>query len=99
MDPDESADQEAEGGHDKATKVLASLMPPVVDEGRSVDPHEREEGAKVERLGTDLVGATAQSRGEKFKDGGSGKCKSANDQDVVAGNVAFGFDRAEECFR
>ena len=55
-------------------------------EGREVHPHEADERTEVEQLGTQLI-----AHGER-----TDKCQPSHEEDVVAGDLRSGIERAEE---
>ena len=88
MGPNESADQEAKQRRKKIQDIAFFGADVVADQCGDVDAHEGQQGAEVEQVRALIVS----------DDEGACERDDADEDDVVAGNPAFGIDRAEELF-
>jgi len=86
VEPDEGADQQAEQRSGGGEEDLLLRAHAVVNEGGGVDPHEGDEGAEVEQLGTALVG----------EEEGSDESAGTDDEYVIARDAGAGVDGGEE---
>ncbi len=86
--PDESADQETEQRRNEVEDFAFLGAQVVADQRGDVDAHERKERAEVEEIRALIVG----------DDEGTDEGDDADKDDVVAWDVVFGIERAEEFF-